>query len=307
MEVVTEDATRVAAIQSGAADMVEANVRMVDQLESINADIAWQDESAYNWIVMVDCWTPDLWCFPKEVRQAVEYAFDSRTVADQLYGRGASVTGWGHVTPNAMGYSTDLDPRPYDPQKARDLLASVGIVDGKKDGKQIEFSVYTWDAGDTPFLPDMSRLMADAWQKELNFKVDVVVGDAAGVRQQWNNRQLPGHVLVRTNEARFDGTSIAQGAWLNPDIAWRAISGPDDEPYASTSVPVVRKALGNLDPATRPASFNEMYKFLKDENIWWSAFNTNLPWGSGSRIKPGSYKPWKLVPYVTAVWTVELK
>jgi ABC-type transport system substrate-binding protein len=311
MEVVQEDSTRIAALQSGQADLIEANVLMTDQIVSNGGEVAWQDESAYNWIVMVDCWESDMWCFHKEVRQAVELAFNKREVVDNLYGRGAVVAGWGHVTPNALGYSSALDPLPFDPDKARDLLASVGIVDGKdttgviQGGNQIEFDVWTWEAGDTPFLPELSQLMKDAWEKELGFKVTVNVGDASAVRAEWNNRQLPGTVLIRTNEARFDGTSIMTGAWTNPDIAWRAIKGPDFEPFASTSVPAARKALADLDPATRSASFNEAYKVLKDENLYWSSFYTNLPWGVGPKIKQGSYVPWTLVPYVTAIWTAE--
>lgn len=311
LEVVPEDSTRIAALQSGQADLIEANVLMTDQIVSNGGEVAWQDESAYNWIVMVDCWESDMWCFPKEVRQAVELAFNKREVVDNLYGRGAVVAGWGHVTPNALGYSSALDPLPFDPDKARDLLASVGIVDGKdttgviQGGNQIEFEVWTWEAGDTPFLPELAQLMSDAWEDELGFKVTVNVGDASAVRAEWNNRQLPGTVLIRTNEARFDGTSIMTGAWTNPDIAWRAIKGPDFEPFASTSVPAARKALADLNPATRSASFNEAYKVLKDENLYWSAFYTNLPWGVGPKIKQGSYVPWTLVPYVTAIWTAE--
>lgn len=48
MEVVPEDSTRVAALQSGQADLIEANVLMTDQIESSGGTVAWQDESAYN-------------------------------------------------------------------------------------------------------------------------------------------------------------------------------------------------------------------------------------------------------------------
>ena len=217
------------------------------------------------------------------------------------------------MTPNSMGYSPELDPLPFDPDGARALLAQVGIVDGKdttgkiQGGNQIEFDIRTWEAGDTPLLPELSQLMKDAWEEELGFKVKVNVGDASAVRGEWNNRQLPGAVLVRTNEARFDGTSIVTGSWNNPDIAWRAIKGPDFEPWKSTSVKAALLALNDINPATRAQSFNTAYKVLKDENLWWSAFYTNLPWGVGSSIVDGSYKPWNLVPYVTALWTIELK
>ena len=306
LEVVPEDSTRVAALAAGDADLIEGNVLMIPDIEAISGtQISWQDESAYNWVVMVDCWEVDMWCYDKRVRQAVEMAIDRKTIVDNLYGRGGTMKGWGHVTPNSMGYSEALDPPAYDLDKAIALLKEAGIEDGKWKGEQVKFSIYTWEAGDTPLLPELSQLFRDAWVENLGFDVDVVVGDAAGTRQAWNNRELPGHVLVRTNEARYDGTSIVTGSWTNPEIAWRAIKGPDAEPFKRTTVPAARKALADINPDTRAASFNEAYKVLKDENLWWSAFFTNLPWGVGPTVS--SYEPWKLVPYVTALYTVEMK
>ena len=111
---------------------------------------------------------------------------------------------------------------------------------------------------------------------------------------------------LKLSASRSSGTSIINGGWTNPEIAWRAIEHPSLAPWNSTSVPSVENALGDINPDTRPQSFNDAYKVLKDENLWWSAFYTNLPWGVSPRIKRGSYQPWTLVPYVTAIWTVEL-
>ena len=265
MEVVPEDSTRVAALAAGDADLIEGNVLMIPDIEAISgSSVAWQDESAYNWVVMVDCWEEDMWCYDKRVRQAVEMAVDRKTIVDNLYGRGGTMKGWGHVTPNSMGYSSELDPPAYDLDKAIALLKEAGIEDGKWKGEQVKFSIYTWEAGDTPLLPELSQLFRDAWVENLGFDVDVVVGDASGTRQAWNNRELPGHVLVRTNEARYDGTSIVAGSWTNPDIAWRAIKGPDHEPFKSTTVPYAFKALADINPDTRASTFNEAYIHYQD-------------------------------------------
>jgi hypothetical protein len=185
------------------------------------------------------------------------------------------------------------------------LLEEAGIVDGKFNGQQVAFDIWTWEAGDLPFLPELAQVMADSWEQELGFDVRVNVGDASAVRQRWNNRQLPGSVLVRTNEARYDGTSFLEGGWNNPEIAWRAVRHPDQEPWASTTTPVVREALADVNLETRGQSFNEAYQYLQDQHHYWSVFYTNLPWGLGPRVK--SYEPWTLVPYVTAIWTVELE
>ena len=75
-EVVPESATRIAALQAGQADMIEANVFMLEDIEDAGGQVVYQPEAAYSWIVYVDCWDPELWCYDKRVRQALEYAID---------------------------------------------------------------------------------------------------------------------------------------------------------------------------------------------------------------------------------------
>ena len=312
MELVPEPAARLAALRSGDAQLIEANINMIGDINSIDgAGIAWQKESSYNWVVYVDCWEESLWCFPVEARQAAEYAINKDAIANGLYTpESVNMDSWSHVTPNSLGWGENLRPRPYDVAKAKELLKSIGYggADGSDgtdaNGEQISFKVYTWEAGDLPLLPDLAQLYKDFWD-ELGWEVEVVVGDAAATRQQWNNREFPGDVLVRTNEARFDGTSITQGGYLNPAIAWRAVDNYENEPWASTTTPIVEKGLSDLNPASRAASYNEMYEYLQDQTYWGDGFNTNVPWGLGADV--ASYEPWSLVPYVTAIWTLKLK
>ena len=312
MELVPEPAARLAALRSGDAQLIEANINMIGDIEGIDgASIAWQKESSYNWVVYVDCWDESLWCFPVEARQAAEYAINKDAIANGLYTpESVNMDSWSHVTPNSLGWGENLRPRPYDVAKAKELLMSIGYggADGSDgtdaNGEQISFKVYTWEAGDLPLLPDLAQLYQDFWG-ELGWEVEVVVGDAAATRQQWNNREFPGDVLVRTNEGRFDGTSITQGGYLNEAIAWRAVDNWENEPWASTTTPVVQQGLSDLNAATRAASYNKMYEYLQDQAYWGDGFNTNVPWGLGSDV--ASYEPWSLVPYVTAIWTLKLK
>ena len=312
MELVPEPAARLAALRSGDAQLIEANINMIGDIESIDgAGIAWQKESSYNWVVYVDCWEESLWCFPVEARQAAEYAINKDAIANGLYTpESVNMDSWSHVTPNSLGWGENLRPRPYDVAKAKELLMSIGYggADGgdgtDANGEQIAFKVYTWEAGDLPLLPDLAQLYKDFWA-ELGWEVEVVVGDAAATRQQWNNREFPGDVLVRTNEARYDGTSITQGGYLNPAIAWRAVDNYENEPWASTTTPIVEQGLSDLNPDTRAASYNEMYEYLQEQTYWGDGFNTNVPWGFGADV--ASYEPWSLVPYVTAIWTLKLK
>ena len=62
------------------------------------------------------CWEVQFPCNKKEVRQALDYAIDKDLIINSLYGPEAAASrGWNWATPNALGYSEDLDPFPMIP------------------------------------------------------------------------------------------------------------------------------------------------------------------------------------------------
>ena len=72
-----------------------------------------------------------------KVRQAMNYAIDKDKVVRLLHGMAAPVKG---VLPSTMpGFNTNLTGYPFDPAKARQLLAASGHADG--------FSCKLWCAG----------------------------------------------------------------------------------------------------------------------------------------------------------------
>ncbi len=168
----------------------------------------------------------------------------------------------------------------------------------------MEINIWTWEAGSFPFLPQVAELIARDWETNLGMKVNVEIGDQAAIKDRWNNRELPGDLLIRDNEARYDGTSITRGGFANPNVAWRAVKDPRVEPW-KTIADRAGIALDDINDATRHQSFNEAYEYLRDQAYYWGPFSSNVPWGVGPRLK--SYEPWTLVPYFTAVWTIELK
>jgi ABC-type transport system substrate-binding protein len=299
LRIVLEGATRLAALQSGEADLIEGNIQLLPRMESIEGvQIAWQDEVAHSWFVNVDCWEPDQWCYKKEARHAIQYATDTQLIAEELYGRGATAKGWAWATGNALGYGPNLDAFPYDPAKAQDLWRQAGL-----EGQSLEIDIWTWESGSFPFLPQVAELIANDWEENLGIKATVNIGDQQAIKQSWNNRELSGGLLMRENEARFDGTSLTRGGFTNPDMPWRALKDSRIEPWKSIA-DRVGVALDDINPDTRDQSFNDAYEYLRDEAYFWGPFSSNLPWGVGPRIK--SYEPWSLVAYFTAAWSIEL-
>lgn len=295
MRLVPEVSTRVAALRAGEADLIEANLTVRDQVEAGGGRMIFADESSYMWMILPNC-DRDVFCNDKKVRQALDYAIDKDLIIEGLYGpEAAQSKGWVYVTPNALGYSSDLDPFPFDVAKAQQLLSDAGYPDGAGFPS---FKIHTWSAGDLPFLPEQAQLIADMWQKNLNLDVGVSIGDAATTRDAWYAGNLAGDVLLRANEARWDGGTIVNA--LYGDFDGRAhIGGKRDDLQAA-----VDKALDVVDPNLRQAAFNELYKILHDEHYEFGNGFVNLPWAAGPRIK--AWSPWPVVPYQTALWTIEL-
>ncbi len=63
------------------------------------------------------------------VRKAFNYAIDRDGIAKFIYGGLVEPTGQG-TTPDVYGHNPDVKPYPYDPDRARALLAEAGYADG---------------------------------------------------------------------------------------------------------------------------------------------------------------------------------
>ena len=119
MILVPEESTRVAAMRAGEADIAPVSLQSKKQVEAGGGRLVFGREGVYFRVLMVGCWkVPDrlLPCDDQRVRQALAYAMDKETLRDRLYGPEVmQVKGWGAVTPSTIGYSPELDPRPFDP------------------------------------------------------------------------------------------------------------------------------------------------------------------------------------------------
>lgn len=65
----------------------------------------------------------------QRVRQALNYAVDKQAIVDNLMAGKARPASQGS-TPGAFGYAEGIQPYPYDPEKAKSLLAEAGYPDG---------------------------------------------------------------------------------------------------------------------------------------------------------------------------------
>jgi len=64
------------------------------------------------------------------VRQALNYGVDVQQIADAIVGPNANRLASFFPDPRGLGFDESLDPFPYDPDRARELLSEAGLDDG---------------------------------------------------------------------------------------------------------------------------------------------------------------------------------
>jgi ABC-type transport system substrate-binding protein len=129
--VIVDPMTQAAAFQAGEGDIIQSKTPSVSaQLNASGKyDMIWGVSGMSSW--SPDSANPDSPYTNKKVREAVQYALDQKTMVDKL-GQGM----WKYtnqVAPQeSIGYVDSLAGRPYNPAKAKQLLAEAGYPSGFK-------------------------------------------------------------------------------------------------------------------------------------------------------------------------------
>jgi ABC-type transport system substrate-binding protein len=294
---VPEEATRVAAIRAGEADIAPASLATKKQVEAGGGRLVFGPEGVYMYIRVIGCYRAQFPCHDKKVRQALAYAFDKAIIRDKLFGGPEvfQVKGWTHVTPSAIGYTPEADPFPFDPAKARQLLAEAGYPGGKGFGKLI---INTWVSTAMPFQPETAQLVADSWKRELGLDVEAKVGDETALKKAFLTPELHGQILVRDNETRFDGSSSLRSSYATPDHAGRMHEDPELFKQSLEAIAV-------FDPEQRDVISKKVYKRLNEESYDIGIGYTNIPWAVGPRVL--AWQPFPLAFYPSNLHGITLK
>ena len=296
MRLVPEEATRVAAMRAGEADIAPTSMGSRKQVEAGGGRLIFGQEGVYFRIIAQGCFS-DVPCKDKRVRQALAYAVDKELMRDQLYGgpEVMQVKGWAAVTPSTIGYSPELDPFPFDPDKARQLLADAGYPGGKGFGKLI---INTWVSTSLPFMPESAQLAGEMWKRELGIDTEVVVGDETALKKAVKTRELDGQIIWRDNEARLDAASINRNGYATVTSKTRLTENPE-------IFELTNSALEVFDLEERPQALNKLYRRLADEQFEMGIGYVNIPWAVGPRIQ--TWAPWPLAFFPSGLYTITLK
>ena len=296
-----DESTRIAAIRAGEADMGRVGLGAREQIEAGGGRLTFSPEARAFQVQPWGCFNPDFACHDKRVRQALSYAIDKEQMQNQLYGgpQVMQVRGFWVVTDSTLGYTPDLAPYAFDPDRARQLLAEAGYPGGKGFGKLV---VDTYISPFIPFMVESAQLAAEFWQTELGLDVEVRQHDKTGLGRAKvaTPRDFDGHLLWGGQDTRSDAAGITKLFYLNRE---------SDATYYYHSNPEIWN-LGDLAVAKigrqgEAEAFNTLYKRLLDEAYDLAIGYINIPWGVGPRI--ASWEPYPLSQHSSAFHTITLK
>ncbi|MBN2050242.1 MAG: ABC transporter substrate-binding protein [Spirochaetales bacterium] len=154
----------------------------------------------------------------KLVRQALNYAVDRQAIIDAVYGSAGQVAK-NPIPPTMWSYNDDIDPYPYDPAKAKELLTQAGYPNG--------FSTDLWAMPVArPYNPNARRIaeILQANFKEIGVETQIVSYD-------W------GTYLDKTD----------MGEHTMAMLGWTGDNGdPDNFLFVLLSIPAATPPAGNI-------------------------------------------------------------
>jgi peptide/nickel transport system substrate-binding protein len=186
-------------------------------------------------------------------RQAVNYAVDKQSLVDNVLQGTAEVAAG--PTPPAFNwaYNDDLEPYPYDPAKARELLAEAGVA----EGTEVTFYVTEGGSGMLDPIPMGTAIQADLAAVGLDVRIETY---------EWNT------FLGEVNPGLEGKADMAEMAWMTNDpdtlpfLALRTAAWPDQGGFNSGyySNPEVDALLEAAQVSTDQDERAELYKKMQE-------------------------------------------
>src|SRR5262245_5422672 len=265
MRSITDESTRAAALKTGEVDIAYLFGGPIAAELKKTAGLRIVAPMLYGvyWVDFLDQWEPKSPWHERRVRLAASLAIDRKAINEvEMLGLGRPT---GSFVPPEFDFALKIDPPPYDPAKAKQLLVEAGYPNG-------------FDAGDlTPLPPYTSLGEAVAnYLQAIGIRSRVRTLERAAFLSGWREKKLRGLLIGATGAA---GNAAAR---LEPYVTKTGI-------YAYGTFPdledlFIRQAK-ELDRKQREALLHQLQKAVADRVLTAPIFQQAFIWGVGSRVE----------------------
>ncbi|GHA34585.1 ABC transporter substrate-binding protein [Devosia pacifica] len=257
---ITDANTRVAEMLSGGIDvLVETPPDNVATFEQDANFVVHEAVGPHVWYAMLNM--NDGPFTDQRVRQAVNYAVNKESLVNDVL-QGTAAVAAGPIPPAFnWAYNEDVDPYPYDPDMARQLLEEAGI----EDGTELTFFVTEGGSGMLDPVPMGTAIQADLAAVGLDVNIETY---------EWNT------FLSEVNPGLEGKADMAEMAWMttDPDTlpALTLTSGafPDEGGFNSSYYSneevdeLVQQAREATDREERGELYKQIQQIVHDDAPW---------------------------------------
>ncbi len=284
---VPDETTRAAALKRGEVDIayyltgpVAEDIRRTPGLK-LSASRA----HGVFFLDFVDQWDPKSPWHDQRVRLAASLAIDRKSInAAEVLGF-AGLTG--NIVPRHMEFALSIDPHPYDPRRAKQLLAEAGYPNGFESGEL------------SPNPPYFT--MAEAIGTNLGavgIRVRLRTMERAAWLTAWHEKKLKGIVLGSQGAGGNAATRIEGLATKGGMFAHGVLPEVED---------LFQRQARELDRGKREELLHQIQKILFERVIFAPIWENAFIRGAGPRVQEGGLELIPAFPYSAPMEDVRLK
>ncbi len=264
-----EETTRAAALKKGEVDIAYLLTGPV--AEDIQRTpgfklVAPKESPAVFWLDLPDQWDPKSPWHDRRVRQAASLSLD-RQALNQAETLGFSKP-TGSLIPRALEFSRVFEPDPFDPAKAKRLLAEAGFPNGFDAG-----DFYPW-----PPYNSMGEALA-TYLGAVGIRTKIRIMERAAMTTAWRERKLKNVIVGITGAGGNAATRLE--AYVSRNGIYTAGVMPDVED-------LFQRQARETDVKKREALLGQIQQILHDRVTQIPIYELAFIWGVGPRVEePG--------------------
>jgi len=260
---------RVESLLSGQADIISGiSLRDAEQIKKNGGAAVYELKSGLCIIFMCNAQRGP--CKDRRVRQALNYALDIDNIIKEIK-HGAATPLNGYLTPHHFGHNPETPVYPYDPEKARSLLAEAGYG----DGLNLVFDIPSVMPDEAPQL---TQMMAEQF-RQIGISVEVIEHrDRAAYAEMVRDKNI-------RDACCFDSSPRSTYRVLREKIQ-STLRGPWWQGYENNEVnALIKQAEVTLNDADRQGIYRKIYTIIRDDAPWIFLYRPTRYWGVRSTIK----------------------
>ena len=286
---VTDPTARLGQLKSGEVDlMVAFPPEFIPAIEADENLVLLQQTGNHTWWVALNTEEPPF--NDVRVRQAVNYAIDKKAIIeDVLYGAATLSTSF--ALPGTVWYEPEVTTYPYNPEKAKELLAEAGYPNG------FETDFLVPESGSGMIAPVALATVMQAYLADVGVKANIIT-------QEWNS-------YLNTLQAGLSAAKagMAEMSWMR-DTADPEIYAPFNLAcdtalgffnlgrYCNAAVDKAFEQAKNMtDNKVRVQLYRDAQKIVTEEAPWIFMFHANQTVAARVEVKNVVLNPSFLVRF----------